>query len=524
MLKRKIIKNGCLVFLIFMSIAIIFACGHEKIFADSGDDSETNLIDGAVNLSLWKLELDKNGTSGTLDYEPDDNIKNVVIPNAADFILSNPERYKNLTRIYITKEVMQKALFNANKEDGTLKISDTGSGDQQKVFAQGEDWRLITSMTDEDLRWISKIDFSNFDTSDVTNMVGMFKGCSNLTSLILGEDFDTSKVTNMAGMFSMCTNLIRLNLGSHFDTHNVTNMAQMFNCCKSLTSLTLSENFNTSQVHNMYSMFAGCESLEVLIFGENFNTSNVEDMSCMFAECKRLTDLIFGENFNTSKVENMCAMFKRCSALKELFFGENFDTSKVTNMQHMFGNCRTLKTLDLSLFNTENVKHMENMFRDCANLATLVLGHNFTTSNLEFPPAFIFNGCVSLEEIRLIFDNNNISNENTSNIAALCAALTLKESPGKPQQVNHLKILKGYKKGFTFENWYSDKELTEVFDFENNSDFTVNDVLYAKWTKSDKLVKIKKHIESVLDNMLDGNKKNLLVIKRIKEKLLDWQI
>lgn len=43
-----------------------------------------------------------------------------------------------------------------------------------------------------------------FDTSSVTDMGGMFTGCSSLTSIPL---FDTSSVTNMSWMFNQCTNV-----------------------------------------------------------------------------------------------------------------------------------------------------------------------------------------------------------------------------------------------------------------------------------------------------------------------------
>ena len=48
-----------------------------------------------------------------------------------------------------------------------------------------------------------KIDFSNFDTSKVTNMEKIFDDCSSLKSLNLSH-FDTSRVKNMKYMFNLC--------------------------------------------------------------------------------------------------------------------------------------------------------------------------------------------------------------------------------------------------------------------------------------------------------------------------------
>ena len=83
-------------------------------------------------------------------------------------------------------------------------------------------------------RSLTTLDLSNFDTSKVTNMSGMFKGCRNLTNLDLSS-FNTSNVTDMSRMFNLCYGLTNLDL-SNFDTSKVTNMSVMFCCCESLTN------------------------------------------------------------------------------------------------------------------------------------------------------------------------------------------------------------------------------------------------------------------------------------------------
>lgn len=60
---------------------------------------------------------------------------------------------------------------------------------------------------------------------------------------------DTSNVTNMEGMFAFCMKLTELDL-SGFDTSRVTNMADMFRGCRVLPSLDLS-GFETSRVTDM---------------------------------------------------------------------------------------------------------------------------------------------------------------------------------------------------------------------------------------------------------------------------------
>ncbi len=48
---------------------------------------------------------------------------------------------------------------------------------------------------------LRRLDLSNFDTSEVTDMMCMFAKCSSLTYLDLSK-FDTSGVTGMSWMFS----------------------------------------------------------------------------------------------------------------------------------------------------------------------------------------------------------------------------------------------------------------------------------------------------------------------------------
>ena len=200
------------------------------------------------------------------------------------------------------------------------------------------------------------LDLSNLDTSEVTNMSGMFAGCSGLTNLDL-SNFDTSGVTNMYRMFINCYGLTELNI-SNFNTSNVTNMSGMFSSCSGLTELNIS-NFNTSDVTNMYNMFFGCNSLTELNIS-NFDTSKVTSMSNMFFGCAGLTELNLS-NFDTSKATNMEAMFYGCSSLTGLNLS-NFDTSGVTNMGMMFYNCSGLTKITVGCdWTTENA-YVGSMF------------------------------------------------------------------------------------------------------------------------------------------------------------------
>ena len=265
-----------------------------------------------------------------------------------------------------------------------------------------------------DISNLISINFNDiFNTSNVTNMEGMFNSCSSLTSLDLSR-FNTSNVANMENMFSGCSSLLSLDLSS-FNTANVTDMSGMFD--GSLISLNLS-NFNTTNVTDMSFMFSNYSSLTSLDLS-NFNTTNVTDMSSMFSDCSSLTSLDLS-NFNTSNVTDMSSMFSNCSSLTSLDLS-SFNTANVTDMRWMFSDCSSLRSLDLSSFNTANVTTMYSMFFSCSSLTSLDLS-SFNTSNLK-EMLHMFNGCSSLTSL-------DLSNFNTTNIVQMqsafegCSSLT----------------------------------------------------------------------------------------------------
>ena len=191
------------------------------------------------------------------------------------------------------------------------------------------------------------------------SMMNYFVGFNKMTSIDLSA-LDTSEVTNMSGMFASCGSLTNLDL-SKFDTSQVTDMSYMFDYCESLTSLDVS-NFDTSKVTNMFFMFKGCSSLTSLD-SSNFNAPELTDITDMFSGLTNLETLNLS-NFNAPKITDVKAMFKNLSKLSKLDL-TNFNTVNVTNMSAMFFGCRSLTSLDLSSFDTTNVTDMSFMFCGC---------------------------------------------------------------------------------------------------------------------------------------------------------------
>lgn len=195
------------------------------------------------------------------------------------------------------------------------------------------------------LGYSSVIDTSKYDWSDVEDFSNMFRNYSGYDVINL-TDVVTSKATDTSYMFSNSSNIFAFNNElDKMDTSNVTNMAGMFNSMQNLVGLVIY--FDTSNVTNMKSMFKDCNNmLEINV--TKLDTSKVTNMDYLFLACRGLTHLDVS-NFNTSNVTSMIAMFQFCTGLTSLDLS-NFDTSKVTNIDYMFNNCLALTSLDLSNF------------------------------------------------------------------------------------------------------------------------------------------------------------------------------
>ena len=242
---------------------------------------------------------------------------------------------------------------------------------------------------DRDGCWsLTSIDTTGWDTSNITDMNGMFSSCNALTTLDVSK-FNTSKATDMGYMFKYCYKLTTLDV-SNWNTSNVTDMSDMFVECNELKTLDVSK-WDTSKVTDMSGMFFDCGVLSTLDVSK-WDTSKVADMSWMFCGCHKLTSLDVSK-WNTSKVTDMSWMFEECNSLTTLDVSK-WDTSKVTDMYTMFKECKSLTTLDVSKWRTSNVTDMAFMFNDCNSLTTLDVS-KFDTSNVTNMFA-MFDNCYAL--------------------------------------------------------------------------------------------------------------------------------
>ena len=209
----------------------------------------------------------------------------------------------------------------------------------------------------------SSITFTNFDTSNITIMNGMFRSCSSFKSIDLSS-WNTSNATEIGGMFSRCSGLTSLDL-SNFNTSNVVNMNGMFRGCSSLTDIDVS-NFDTSKTVGFNHMFSGCSSL-TNIDVSNFDTSKVDDMNAMFMECSSLTYLNLS-NFNTSSLTQMVQMFYHCDNLQTLDLSgwdlTNLDYYYWPPMYETFAYCDSLNIIYMKGCNQTTIDRINRALED----------------------------------------------------------------------------------------------------------------------------------------------------------------
>lgn len=249
------------------------------------------------------------------------------------------------------------------KKTGKIKLYVKGTKayilSNRKIYANPDSFHTFF-----ELKELTSVDFSNFETGMVTNMRGMFRGCDKLAEVKNVTSWNTKNVEDMEFLFRDCPSLTTLDL-SGWNTAKVKNLYGTFYGCSGLTSLDVSS-WDTSGVNNMKSMFYGCVSLTSLDLS-SWDTGKVSNMYCMFRGCKKL-ETIDVSSWNTAAVTNMFCMFYECVNLTSLDIS-GWNAGSVTDMSHMFFNCGRLASVYVgSGWNTDNASISGNMFLQCKKL------------------------------------------------------------------------------------------------------------------------------------------------------------
>lgn len=264
---------------------------------------------------------------------------------------------------------------------------------------------------------MEELDLSEFDTSNVTDMRGMFYD-SKITGSGKHLDlssFDLSKVTDMSEMFFEFSNLQNADIIlPSTSTPALKDTQYMFTYAK-IKSLDLS-NFNFEKIATFDSMFAGSK-IKSLEFGDgdengkikfssatsmnrmfrsaqipnidvsNWDVSTVTDMTSMFSGVT--TDKIDLSNWNTPNVTKMNAYYSKYnlqgslvsnfgffdgSKVGKIIIGPNFNTSKLTSLSRMFANVNMNNVEGLGNIKDTNATQAIRMFASASG-TTLDISH-----------------------------------------------------------------------------------------------------------------------------------------------------
>jgi surface protein len=110
---------------------------------------------------------------------------------------------------------------------------------------------------------------------------------SSVTKVVFDPSFAEVRPTTTYRWFYNMTNLQAIEGICNLNTSEVTNMFGMFAVCKKLTVLDLS-GFNTAQVTDMGAMFWKCSELQTIYVGDGWSTAAVTGSSKMFEDCTKL--------------------------------------------------------------------------------------------------------------------------------------------------------------------------------------------------------------------------------------------
>lgn len=217
--------------------------------------------------------------------------------------------------------------------------------DSNEMFCHlGETNKIETYFVTEDSDNITYYILSDYEIFVPKNGI-IFESFVDLSAIEF-QNFNTKYVTDMVSMFENCEKLEKLDLSS-FDTSNVEDMSDMFSECKSLKEVNL-KGFNTSKVIYFSGLFSGCRSLESIDLS-GFDTGKGEMFAYMFEECSSLRTLDLS-SFCTSNSFNMADMFNDCENLETIYVSDNFvaKANEEKDMEDpMFGNCPKLCATDI---------------------------------------------------------------------------------------------------------------------------------------------------------------------------------
>ena len=247
------------------------------------DDEMFSNIEKLKYINLYNTEYYDNFKNKLTTIN---EINNLTVCQKENFI-DNP------TAINVCKFIPSNYIIVYYKNDTIYKNGFKYNKDELNKYRNGIDYIII------DNRTINSSDYLEIksNSSIIINMQSSIKDISHFFDMIYDRN---------------AKNIISIDF-TNFNSSLITDINSLFKGCVSLNKIIFS-NFSTSLVKNMSEMFLGCKSLkEIDLF--NFNTSSVIDMSNIFSGCTKLEYL----DLNNVKMDNIITahnMFKALDNLK----------------------------------------------------------------------------------------------------------------------------------------------------------------------------------------------------------------
>lgn len=223
---------------------------------------------------------------------------------------------------------------------------------------------------------LTEVSASNIldDASDISIFVA---GCENLTEFYFGNNDITP--TNLFNFFYLDSKLSMIYKISHLKLDKVTNMSGMFQGCSSLNSFSTIHfgSKPTSLLTNASNMFNGCGlnladgSLSAYknLYQFFINCTNLTNVSGLLANSNLVSS--YSDNnqlciFKNSPIENCSRLFQ--NTLITYVDLSTSDLSTVTDCSEMFSGCSNLERVTFDALNLREDINYSGMFQGCSKL------------------------------------------------------------------------------------------------------------------------------------------------------------
>ena len=195
--------------------------------------------------------------------------------------------------------------------------------------------------------YITEIDLSELDLSNIKTLNSSFAGCKNIIS-IKGLNTITNKCTNISQMCSNCTSLEEIIGMDTWGISNCESFSETFFGCSSLTDEVFNtiSNWQFGVSFDLYGTFRGT-NITNLDFATNWDMSKCTSLEMVCYDCSKLVNAD-GLTKHTMNLVKLSRCFENCTSLDHL----DFTGIKAETWKGVFGrnmpNCKYIVGLDMS--------------------------------------------------------------------------------------------------------------------------------------------------------------------------------